>query len=490
MKKQKKPNGYWKKYDNVKKELLHVIKTLKKFPSKADLVTIERGDLDRGITRHKGYKWWRKELGHDDYQKSIQWIDERIKTTLDTFINEIGHFPSSSDFKTHKKDGLLSAIQRYYGGLMKVRDDLGYEIYRKPSGYWTKDMIITEIRDVIKKIGHFPTFKDLRTLGMNGVNSAILKYTNGFKALRREMGYPIIMRRNYWNEKVVKKELDMVIHKLGYFPTANDLRRMGRNDLESQMYKHGGLVKFRELYGYDPLRKPDGYYTIDVIKKEILRIITEIGHFPTWKELYSMGERTLGGSITKKIGFPKLREVMGLQSSSDAKSEKASYSTRKGNNAERFIVPFIADRLRSEGFNVELNKRLAKGRELEIVATNIDEGYVMGIDVTTARTVVGVNSKWNPRRRNTKGYQHYVDKLIVIVIANNHSRVQFKKWNEECPENVSVISYKDIERYFDFAITEKNKRKLRLFARCTFYNKEEIKREWQHPVNTLEQWLT
>ena len=105
--------------------------------------------------------------------------------------------PSESRFREIGRYDLFKAIKRH-GGLRKIRDTLGLEQRRKEDGYWTKETVLAEAREVIKNLGYLPSQKEMYSLG--------------------------------------------------------------RADLWNQLILHGGVEHFRNLLGLDSLQKPAGFW--------------------------------------------------------------------------------------------------------------------------------------------------------------------------------------------------------------------------------------
>lgn len=352
---------------------------------------------------------------------------------------------------------------------------------KKPIYYWTLSNIKKEVSNLIRKIGHFPTARELERLERNDLCVAIKRKAGGFVSLRNEMGFKLIKKpHNFWKDvNIIKKEMEKVIDQLGHFPEQKELQQIGREDLHGAISQYTkGLLWLRTEMGYERNKMPIGYWNIETIKEDLSLIIEEIGHFPSSKELRNMERSDLAGVInTKAGGYLELRKVMGYPLYPINKAQ--SYNNKKGRNAEKIIIKVLVRKFKEQNFIIELNKKLDDKRRLELVIIESGSKFSIGIDVTTSITIDRVEEKWSPENKEIKGYHFYVDKLIIIVVSDHFSSEQYLKWNEICPSNVSILYWKEIEKYFDIIISNKDKRKLDLLARCNFYNKEQIKQEWR-----------
>jgi hypothetical protein len=132
---------------------------------------------------------------------------------------------------------------------------------------------------------------------------------------------------------------------------------------------------------------------------------------------------------------------------------------------------------------------LAKGRILELVVTYITIGFTSGVDVTATNNVSNIIKKFNPSNKDIKGYQEYLDNFVIIVISDRFTDQDFIVLNNSCPKNVTILHWENIEEYFNIVISKRDKRKLDILARCTFYNRKELKVEWEHRQIEIDEFL-
>ncbi len=105
-----------------------------------------------------------------------------------------------------------------------------------------------------------------------------------------------------------------------------------------------------------------------------------------------------------------------------------------------------------------------------------------GIDITNAKSLDHIREKWEKR-----DYNKDLDQFWIVVVAN-HSYAVFRKLNEESPENVLVIDYRNLVTFLNglntrnipFSIPPEKQRKLDALAQCTFYNREKIMKQFQN----------
>lgn len=166
-----------------------------------------------------------------------------VEKELNEFIEELGRFPTQSEVQTSNAH-LLGGIKRH-GGMNAVRKKMGYSYIKCPDGYYREfENVRNELEIVIERIGHFPTHKELGELKLTGLSAAISQYHGGFSNARKIMGYSLIERsKAYWKKwENLQSELECLISDTGRFPTNGDLREMKRTDVENAINKYYGGI--------------------------------------------------------------------------------------------------------------------------------------------------------------------------------------------------------------------------------------------------------
>ncbi|HLC55651.1 MAG TPA: hypothetical protein VJJ23_00245 [Candidatus Nanoarchaeia archaeon] len=237
---------------------------------------------------------------------------ENTKVELERLTEELGHFPISKEIHPH--GGLDTAINRYYGGLLKIRAEMGYPQLRKPHRYWkNRENVEKEIKEIVEEYGYFPSFSKLRESKHRSIINALAAH-GGIVKFRKLIKSR--KPRHYWSDiENVSKELKRITKSLGHFPSSYELSKLGYTNLATAIYQHhNGIDKVREKMGYEKfvIIKPSGYWKdINNVIKEIEIVIGELGHFPTHKEFVKIGKFSLEYSMTKYHGgIDKVREKM------------------------------------------------------------------------------------------------------------------------------------------------------------------------------------
>jgi len=481
----KKIAGYWENERNAIKEVKAFVEQLGYFPVSEVFKQMGRQDLLNAMKKNGGIQKFKIDLGfpvdriHKEENPKGYWKEwENVKAEIDTIIEEIGHFPSQRELSKIGKSTLAHTIINNFEGFMKVREVYGLELHYTYD--WSEEKIIEELRKIIERVGFFPNHRELSDMGETKLASQINKKTKGITYLRKKMGYgeTAMKPMRYWyNEENVIREVKGIINELGDLPTQIQLREMGNSSLVFGIKHFGGFTEFRKKFGLRVYRK-DNYWNEKTIMKNILKMIEEIGEFPSQREMESdlvhAIKRVLGLTISElrvKMGFPLYNQ-----------SQISSYSAIKGIKAEDFLLPYLVKYYEQNGYTVTLRKKLDKGRILELVAEDPKTKHTVGVDITTTRSCKIVEKKWNPQihspKSNKKGYQHYVDNLIVIVVADCYSDNQYKKWNEKCPKNVLIINWTNLMQLFSIKFEYEDRHRLYLISKCSFRNKDKLLEKW------------
>ena len=177
------------------------------------------------------------------------WTNENIMSELRVIIEDIKHFPSQRDLKKLKRSDLLSAMKKKKG-IKYYRDEFGYTLSRKQRGFWTDENIISELKTIISELKHFPSHKELNGMKRSDLSNAISNH-GGINYYREELGFePPQKNKGYWNESSIIIELKVISSDIGHFPTRKELLKMKRSDLVAAIDRHSSLIKFRIILNY------------------------------------------------------------------------------------------------------------------------------------------------------------------------------------------------------------------------------------------------
>ncbi len=285
------------------------------FPTPTELYESGMTELYVAMDKHGGVNKFRELFGDAKIKIPLShWTDEAVLEDLKKIKNESGHFPTTRELNAIKRIDLSAAITRL-GGTNKFRGLLGVKLLRV--SYWTDEIIINELKKIISKIGHFPSNRDLNKLGRGDLRGALRNHgsPNRFRIL---LGEDIIIKFSpgHWTDETISKELKYVKNELGHFPTTTDLIKLGRLDLQAAIHRHGGINRFRELFGedikpriYSGTSVPRGHWTDETILKELKVVISKTGHFPQTKELLALNRKNLLAAMDRHGGLKKFKKL-------------------------------------------------------------------------------------------------------------------------------------------------------------------------------------
>ncbi len=327
---------------------------------------------------------------------------------------------------------------------------------------WNQEIIIEELLKIINKIGHFPTSPELRLINKKGLTNAIYKY-GGSNKFRQLMGYKLLLKTNgYWTEEVITKELKEIIKKIGHFPSANEIRTIKISGLLGAIRSNGGLTKYCLLFNYDLSRTPRKYWTDKKIIEELKIIINKICHFPSIYEFSIINRYDLFRAIRFHGGINKFRELLGYDVTS-----QLSYINKRGRNTEKILKQILIEYCKQHNLSEpSYNKKLCEGNVLEFVCNT---NKTIGIDVTNTKSKSCVINKWSIRN-----YHKHLDELWIVVFSNIFIEEDYNKFNNSSPNNVKIFSIYSFLKELDYSLDKHTKSKVDKYNSCYFHTKEQL----------------
>ena len=240
------------------------------------------------------------------------WTKENTTSELKSIIKNLGHFPTGNELRKINKSSLQGAINQH-GGFNHFRKLLKYEIIQNSKGYWTDETITVELKSIIRKLGRFPLKNELIAMKKSGLGTAMSQH-GGINYFREKTGHKVFKKSDgYWNEKVIIDELKLIISDKSHFPLQKELSEMNRLDLLGAINRHGGSNYFRKRMGYKLIHKPDNYWNEETIIIELESVISNLGYFPSQEQLIKMKRGDLKDSIVQHGGTNYFRKKLGYE---------------------------------------------------------------------------------------------------------------------------------------------------------------------------------
>jgi len=193
---------------------------------------------------------------------------------------------------------------------------------QKPSGFWKNwENYEGEMLNVIKKLGHFPSRRELKKLGRSTLGSTACQYYDGLISVRVRMGFekPHYKEPNYWkNWENVDNSIKSEIGRLGHFPSCSELEESGLGGMCRAIFSYfDGLNGVRKTMGYDTVfdKKYSTKNGLQIGLEELWKLYQEQrGKIPPDNWMRENGFQNLGVSIVKYHGgFRKVRERFGFE---------------------------------------------------------------------------------------------------------------------------------------------------------------------------------
>ena len=378
---------------------------------------------------------------------------------LELLIKEIGHFPKQKELQKLYKNDIIRGINNI-GGLNKVQELMGFKI-GKLQKYWTEEKCVVELQNIMKDIGYFPLYEELRPIGKGGLAKAISK-NGGINRYHKLLNMPYnIVPIGYWTKDTIILELNKIIESIGHFPSQKELIELNRQDLVGGINRNGGLITIKELMGYKLNKLPNGYWTNNKCIEELQIVIDNIGYFPSQLDLSLINKTNLINAVRKHGGLVKFRDVMGYHLD---KSSSSKYNIIRGKNTEDILFNILSDYCNKKEIPLPVkNIKLAHKNVIEFVCNTNKK---IGIDVTTTHSTNVVHRKWRE-----KEYYKYLDELWIVVVSDSFKNNQYTKWNNESPDNVYIYSIEEFCTELEYDIEVSLKNKIEKYKVCTFHTR-------------------
>jgi len=168
---------------------------------------------------------------------------------------------------------------------------------------WTEEEVIEALRPICEKLGYFPSENYLRDIGRSDLDVQIARL-GGRYYFARKLGCKVKTRPKGDLDDWERFENELLPHcKNGEMPTSDDLRDIGRNDLGNAISnKWGGYPAVAKRLGLPLKRRPKGDLDDwEIFKKELL-FLSKDGEMPTQPYLRGKGRNDLNNAINRKFG--------------------------------------------------------------------------------------------------------------------------------------------------------------------------------------------
>ena len=248
---------------------------------------------------------------------------DNVKLELEAAIEDLGHFPSSEELKKNGLHSLAFSIFNHHGGMQSVRESFGESLRTKPADYWKNyDNVLLEARQILEEIGEetLPPSGKLRSLGYSSFASAVSQYHGGFASFRGRLGQePLLQKKGYWEDREnIVIEVKRVMDKEGLekVPSKSYLENNGYRDISNAVTRHGGgFRELRRIFKESQKRTEDGaWQDYDFLEDRIFEAMRNEGwdELPHADILHSSGYSGIANAISRHHGgYVAVREKLG-----------------------------------------------------------------------------------------------------------------------------------------------------------------------------------
>jgi hypothetical protein len=363
----KRPNGYWKKVENLEAELAPIVHELKRIPTTGELKALGRKDIVSGISKYHSmkvvYEIFDQQPSRVDLSDLEDW--ELFSTEFNKVIAELEEYPSLDQLQKHGKSYLRRAATKYHGGLLGVREKLGVPPEAKPDGFWhNPENILNEAKVIVQEYGYLPSSRQLQKRGNSSlVANVAAHYPGKFTGLRQDLDLELLRRKvGYWQDtNNVTQHVDQIIEHWGYLPGKTELEESGYSEVVSGIEKHhGGLRGYADQNDliYSPRKKEAGYWdNFENLKKEMLDVCKELGHFPSTMELEVHDRGDISSAVQRHGGLITVRQTLGY---------KSSLIADDGHHCDSFQERIVDDNLYKNNIPHQRNVQIKLGSKVVV----------------------------------------------------------------------------------------------------------------------------
>jgi hypothetical protein len=251
-----------------------------------------------------------------DQEKVVQVVEALARDHLESG----GEITQSSLTQAKGLTRLAHVIPKYYpGGMHTLREKLGAPIPQVRRGYWQRPEALDEIRGIAAQVLQKEGRLDVKTLtkhvGKRYIGTVAASYPGRLTGLKIDLGLdPKIGVGKFWTPERIEQEASAFIEREGGLTQAL-LRERKAGKLNSAIDAYpGGMTALKKKLGIEPGRKPNGYWTKEVIEQKAREFLSREGKL-NQTILYERGEVGLAGAINKNYPgkMPQLKKNLGAK---------------------------------------------------------------------------------------------------------------------------------------------------------------------------------
>ena len=217
-------------------ELRKLAETNKKFLNYSKLRKLKRNDLLYEAIKLFG--GWRNACiysGITPLTKS--WSKEKVVFEIKKYAKILNKTPTREELEKLGHHDVTRAAERRFGNWNSALIACGLVLNKKP---WSKELIITEMKNVVKKLGYTPSMNELRQLNKHDLLNALFRFYPSYNKFLLDLNLPVVIEMNKWTKDKVILEILNLKNKFGRTPTRSEVEKIGRLDLKMATQRYFG----------------------------------------------------------------------------------------------------------------------------------------------------------------------------------------------------------------------------------------------------------
>jgi hypothetical protein len=342
----------------TKIEILEVLISIKRegLPiTQKSLISQGQAGLLQSMKRYGTLSDFKEELGITVKRKE-KWSKEKIIDQYLLLSTQWAQVPSNETLYKNGYNNLKGAIRTHFGGLAKLRDEIGLPNHKKPDHYWTLERTLQDFKSFLKEnlvsLNTKSVYGLLEAQGQHALRTAIGKW-GGLRKLNMQYKMGLALQGEKWTKKKVIDELKQ-LHDKQTAITQSNLNKIGRSDLLGAINKYGTLNSLKEEIGLTINRH--NYWTDEKILDELRPIVAELGSMPSRTILLALGKGGLKCAIAKRGGHARFSQLLNTQISNyylakDGHFLQSSYECIFDNILFKYDIPHDTHKLIAENQN-------------------------------------------------------------------------------------------------------------------------------------------
>eukprot|EP00283_Hemiselmis_rufescens_P004196 CAMPEP_0173424900 /NCGR_PEP_ID=MMETSP1357-20121228/4730_1 /TAXON_ID=77926 /ORGANISM="Hemiselmis rufescens, Strain PCC563" /LENGTH=365 /DNA_ID=CAMNT_0014388231 /DNA_START=41 /DNA_END=1135 /DNA_ORIENTATION=- len=278
------------------------------------------------------------------YWKVFENVEAEILQLVD-MLELNGAMPTEAQLRANSLSSLSDALQKDMGGFAAVASRLGLKC-SKPRGFWKDfDNVVGELKAWMDsaRLETLPTQAELRAAGRTDLISAMQQH-GGMSAFSEHLGVPMSAPKGKRATGFsVRRQLEEHINEFvdehgleGVFPSNHLLTNWGRSDLVKGIERHGGAEHMAKKCGLEVRRAPA---ELVEVAQDLYIMSKDFGQpdiMPSLELLRSRGREDLASVVERQGGMHAAACMIGMKSSHAAVRSRAA---RPSQAAARAAVP-------------------------------------------------------------------------------------------------------------------------------------------------------